>query len=123
MSDAPSETAPKRLSLTEAMALMTRFQERDAHRAMRLTVRINNPGGLIPHQTVDVQQIYAGFDWLAGQLILEPAQPLTPLTAEQVEAIHQSVRESQSWHAYQREKTLRARIADLEAELAAMRAT
>lgn len=32
MSDAPSETAPKRLSLTEAMALMTRFQERDAAR-------------------------------------------------------------------------------------------
>jgi hypothetical protein len=116
MSDIRQEK-PVGVSLEQALEQMRAIQERQGSRPFRLAIRISNPGGLTAHQTVEVSQVCVGFDWEAGKLIFEPAQPLTPLTAEQVEAISQSVRQGQSWHAYEREKALRERIAVLEAHL------
>lgn len=110
-----------RVSLEQAVEFLQRAQAAQGSRDFRLTVRKHNPGGLTAHQTTDVQAMYVGFDWQAGQIILEPARPLTELTAEQVEAIVQSVRDGNSWHAYQRDKRLRDEISELKEELKALR--
>jgi len=72
--------------------------------------------GTIP--AVGINAAHAGFDWDSGRVLLTPAQPVVALTAAQVEAIVKSVREGQSWHAYQTYKTLRQRCRDLEAQVA-----
>ena len=68
--------------------------------------------------TVEINAAHAGFDWDCGRVLLTPTEPVVALTAEQVEAIIKSVREGQSWHAYQTYKTLRQRCRDLEAQVA-----
>jgi hypothetical protein len=93
----------KTLKAEDALAAIQR-QIAMSHRDHRLTIRISNPGGLTAHQTVDAAAIHGGFDWEAGQLVIEPAKPLTWLTPEDVAAIHESMKKGQSWHAYQREK-------------------
>jgi hypothetical protein len=60
----------------------------------------------------------SGFDWDAGKILLTVADPVSRLSHEDVAAIHASVREGQSWHAHQTQKQLKARIADLERQLA-----
>lgn len=107
----------KRFSLTEALELMQRAQAFHPHRPLRLVVKTCNPGGLSGHQTTEVKTVYAGIDWEAGQVIVEPAEPLTRLSPEDVKAIVASVRAGSSWHAYQRDKVLRERINALEAEV------
>jgi hypothetical protein len=107
-----------RLLADTAMAFIQRAQSLSAH-DWRLTVAINNPGGLTAHQTVEVERMDQGFDWTAGQIILQPAMPLSRLSPEEVAAVMQSVRQGQSWHAYEREKKLRARIKELEARIEA----
>lgn len=105
-------------SLEQALAQLQSFKHSQGARACRLVVRKFNPGGMTGHQTVEVERLDAGFDWEAGRIIITPARPLTELSSEDVEAIRKSVREGTSWHAYQREKALRDRIAALEKELA-----
>ncbi len=114
--------APKSTSLTNALSVLQRIEEMASSRPWRLAIRKSNPGGLSAHQTTEVQGIYAGFDWEAGKVIIEPAIPLTELSAEQVLDIQKSVRAGGSWHAYQREKKNLERIAALEEELAGLRA-
>jgi hypothetical protein len=101
----------KHLSAEDAVAAIQRAQSL-SHRGYRLTVRVSNPGGLTAHQTVNATAIHAGFDWQAGQMVIETEQPLTWLTPEQVEAIHKSAKEGQSWHAYQREKNHCERLSE-----------
>jgi hypothetical protein len=108
-------------SLDAALDHFQRIKTLNPSRDWRLTVSVRNVGGLTAHQTVEVKSIGAGFDWTAGQVLIEPARPLTWLTPEQVEDITKSVRAGGSWHAYEREKKLRAKIASLEAEAAALR--
>jgi len=115
MSEAP-------YSLEAAIEHLQRIQKMQTGRQWRLTIRKHNPGGLTAHQTTEVQGIYAGFDWQAGQVVIEPAKPLTELSPEQVSAIEKSVRAGGSWHAYEAQKKLRARIKELEAEVASLRA-
>lgn len=93
-------------------------------RNLESTVRILvcRPGGVGPSPTVTVINAQHGFDWDSGSLLLRPAQPLTPLTPEDVAAIHESVRKGSSWHAYQKWKQQDARIKELEAEVAGLRA-
>lgn len=111
-----------KFSLGAAIEHLQRIQAMDGSRPWRLVVRSKtNPGGLTAHQTTEVQAIHAGIDWQAGQVIIEPAKPLTELTLERVEAIQQSARQGASWHAYQREKRLRERIDALKEELASLR--
>lgn len=93
----------KRLSAEDAVAAIQQALAM-SHSPHRITIRISNPGGLTAHQTVDATAIYRGFDWQAGQLVVEPSRPLTWLTPEDVEAIRESAKKGQSWHAYQREK-------------------
>ena len=71
-----------------------------------------------PTPAVAVTAAHAGFDWDSGRVLLTPEQPVIALTAEQVEAIVKSVRAGESWHAYQRYKTLRQQCRDLELQLA-----
>lgn len=113
--------APNRLSLEDAIERLQRIQTLHSSRPWRLVIRKSNPGGMTGHQTTEVQGVYAGIDREAGRVVIEPAKPLTELTAAEVEAIQRSVREGSSWHAYQREKKWRERIAALEAELDQLR--
>jgi hypothetical protein len=113
---------PSELSLDEVIEQLQRIKSMPGSRPWKVVIRKANYGGLTAHQTTDIQAIYAGFDWEAGRVVLQPARPLTELTPEQVGAIEKSVREGSSWHAYQRDKKLRERIAELEAEVARLRA-
>lgn len=113
-----SNPKPDTMPVNIALEVLRRSRDLHLGRELRLTIRKNNPGGLVAHQTTEVTGIYEGFDWESGQMIIEPARPLTELSPEQVDAIAKSVREGSSWHAVEREKKLRARIAALEAELA-----
>lgn len=104
-------------SIADAIAIMERAQRMQSSRGLRLVVRKFNPGALTAHQTTDVKSLYAGIDWDAGKLIIEPAAPLTELTPEQVADITKSVRAGSSWHAYKRDERMRERIKALEAEV------
>lgn len=83
---------------------------------MKFKVVVHDPGSLGPTPSVEIVSMQAGFDWDNGTMLLKPAQPLTKLTAEQVEAVMDSARKGHSWHAYQAQKRLRDRARDLEAE-------
>lgn len=120
-SELASAPSPQ-MDLDTAIEHLQRIQKLNRSRVWRLVVRKFNPGGMTAHQTTEVEGIYAGIDWEAGRVVLQPAKPLTELTPEQVEAITQSVRSGSSWHAYQREKSLRDRIEALEAEVVQLRA-
>ena len=86
-----------------------------------LAVEVFQPGSIggTPRSLITAMQ--AGFDWDNGRMLLKPASPLTVLTPEQVAAIERSARQGQSWHAYEAQKRLRARIRELEAEVAALK--
>ncbi len=79
------------------------------------------PGRIGGAAGVPVTSVQAGFDWSHGKLLLSTAHPLTELTPEQVTDIVASVRQGQSWHAYQAHKKQAARIEALEAEVARLR--
>ena len=66
-----------------------------------IKIIIHSPGSIGATPSVEVEAIYPGFDWDAGQVMIYPAQPLTILTPEQVNDITESVRKGQSWHAYE----------------------
>lgn len=80
-------------------------------------MRIQSEGGLGGTPAVPVTGIHAGFDWDSGKVLISTERALTGLSAEDVEAIRTSVRQGSSWHAYQANKQLRERIAELEREL------
>lgn len=86
-----------------------------------LHVEVFRPNAIGGTPRVAVVGMQAGFDWDRGAMLLEPAQPLTTLTPDQVADIQASVRQGQSWHAYQAQKKLRERIAELEAKVAALK--
>lgn len=115
--------ARDRFTLDAAMDHFQRIQGMPSVQPWHVVIRKANPGGMVGHQTTNIQAIYAGHDHEAGRVIIEPARPLTELTLEQADAILQSVRKGSSWHAYQREKQLLERIAALEAEVARLRAS
>ena len=86
-----------------------------------LQVEVFRPGGVGVTPRVAIVAMQAGFDWDNGAMLLKPATPLTELTQEDVAAIHDSVRNGSSWHAYQSHKKLYERIRALEAEVAALK--
>lgn len=98
------EPRPGTFPLQAAIEQLERIAARPPRPAMRLVVRISNPGGLSGHQTVDATAIHAGFDWEAGRVVIETAKPLCAVTQEDLQAIRKSVAAGQSWHAYQVEK-------------------
>lgn len=110
------------LSLESALSQMLRIQQASHEPDLKICIQRNNFGGLSAHQTTDVVAVRAGFDWEAGRVILVPAKPLSELSQEQADAIVKSVRSGTSWHAYENDRKLRARIKELEAELQAIKA-
>lgn len=96
------------------MAELPSTQRRDPE----LTIRVHRPGSLGPTPSVEVEDIYAGFDWDAGQVMIYPKHPLTMLTPEQVTAIEESVRKGQSWHAYEAYKKHKADMENAALEYA-----
>ncbi len=81
-----------------------------------------NPGAVGGSPKVGLVEVHAGIDWNAGHVIFTPAVPLTELSSDDVQAIHKSAKDGQSWHAYQSYKTQADRIRTLEAEIAALKA-
>jgi hypothetical protein len=77
------------------------------------------PGSMGATPRVRVMRADAGFDHNRGTVLLTLEHPVTLLSPEDVEAIHTSAREAQSWHTYQIVTKLRARITELEGLLAA----
>nr|DAL59995.1 MAG TPA_asm: hypothetical protein [Caudoviricetes sp.] len=75
-----------------------------------ITILVHSPGSIGASPSVEVQGIYAGSDWDAGQVLIYPDQPLTTLTPEQVADITASVRKGQSWHAYEAYKKHKAQL-------------
>lgn len=86
-----------------------------------LQVEVFRPGSIGGTPRVPVIGMNLGFDWDNGAVLLRPEQPLTTLSAEEVQAIMDSAKKGQSWHAYQAQKQLRERIRELEAELATLK--
>jgi hypothetical protein len=82
----------------------------------RVVIEVHEPGSIGGTPFVEVEQVYSGIDWNAGKVLLKPAQPLTKLTREEVDAISKSVAEGQSWHAYQQYKEHKT-VADAASEL------
>jgi len=97
----------------------TQYQ-RDAE-AWNVAVVIESPGSVGGTPRVGIKSLQAGFDWDARTILLFPEAPLTKLSAEDVEAIRDSVRKGGSWHAYQAWKKQQDRIKELEAEIASLR--
>lgn len=89
--------------------------QENARRPMKLVIKTHRPGSIGGTPCVDVENIAAGFDWDHGKLIFTPSKPLTVLTPEDVAAINKSVREGQSWHAFEAHKAHKAQIAGLQA--------
>ncbi len=87
-----------------------------------LSVEVYAPGTVGGSPTVPVIGLALGFDWDSGKLIIRPEKQLTQLTPDQVESIVKSVREGNSWHAYERYKQHKAREKELSDQLASVTA-
>ncbi len=103
------------MKLSEALSFLERIRLRGGD--PELLVMVQSEGGLGGTPAVAVTGIHAGFDWDSGKVLISTASALTGLSAEDVEAIRTSVRQGSSWHAYQANKQLRERIAELERQL------
>ena len=84
-----------------------RVDERELH------IVIHSPGNVGGTPSVKVEQVFLGFDWDGKKLLIYPQKPLTVLTPEQVGEITQSVRDGQSWHAFEQYKKHRQQISVL----------
>lgn len=98
-------------------ALLSAGSRRDE---LELVVPVYQPGSIGPQPSVPVDRIHAGIDWDAGFAFAVPETEVSTLSADEREAILESARQGQSWHAYRREQKLRDRIATLEARLAVL---
>lgn len=97
------------ITTSEAATRLLNFAEHD-NRERRLTVRICSPGGIGGTPTVDVIGIHNGTGMDLSKIVLHTDHPLTKLTPEQVEAITQSVRLGESWHALEQYRELRSSL-------------
>ena len=86
-------------------------------RERKLVVKVFSPGAIGATPCDEVTSIYAGIDWNADRVLIETAQPLTRLSPEDVKAIHASVKEGQSWHAYQQYIKQAGKIKALQLEI------
>lgn len=89
-------------------------------RSTMVMVPVFRPGTLGGTPAVAVTQVRSGIDWDNGKVFLETAEPLTTLTPEDVNAIRDSARKGQSWHAYQAHKAQAERITALEQALSGL---
>ncbi len=117
------------MRLRQALAELHQAQEQSGGRDMVLCIPVFQPGSIGGTPSVTLKGIVSGFDWDQGRVMLTTDEHLTVLSAEDVAAIHDSVRRGQSWHAYQAHcamndkiKAAEARADKLQDELDALRA-
>lgn len=96
--------------------LMEILSAGDSKGEAKVRVLLHAPGGVGPLPSVAVCTAQHGFDWESGTFLLSTSEKLTKLSQEEVDAIRESVRKGQSWHAYEAQKKLRERIRLLEQE-------
>ena len=105
----------ERVTVARATEILAHIQDYRRDQTT-LAVEVFSPGSIGGTPRAYIVGMQAGFDWDNGVVLLKPSSPLTALTPEQVEAIMESAREGQSWHAYQAQKKLREQIRGLEDE-------
>lgn len=110
------------MEIEKAVAALTGVSARQGGRNWKLFVKVLNPGAIGGTPCVAVTQLNFGIDWDNGKVLIETDSPLTVLSPEDVEAVRESVKRGQSWHAYQAYKRQADRIKALEAEVAALKA-
>lgn len=110
------------MELNLALQHLQRMEVVGGSHPVELAVRVYQPGSLGGTPCVKVTGMHAGIDWDRGKLLIATEQPLTILTAEDVEAIRQSAAKGQSWHAYKAYKAQDERIKALEAEVVSLKA-
>lgn len=88
------------MDFKSALQVMQHSITEDERRPMKLVIVVQCQGSLGGTPCVEVGNVQAGFDWDTGKLLIYPAAPLTTLSAQDVEAIRESVSKGQSWHAY-----------------------
>jgi hypothetical protein len=101
------------MEINDAILILERCKMGAGGREQNLTVEIFSPSSIGGTPCTKVTAINPGIDWDAGKIIINTEQPLTALTPEQVEAITKSVKEGNSWHAYEREKKNKAKLDEL----------
>lgn len=102
--------------LTKAvLALSSRAGEVD------VSIAIHKPGSVGGTPTIEINHASMGFDWDAKKFILSTEQPLSVLTEDERKAIEKSVRQGQSWHAYQDHLKAQAKSKALQDENTNMR--
>lgn len=114
---------PKALTAAQALDHLERIKSVSPRKMDAvLSVEVYAPGTVGGSPTVPVIGLRLGYDWDSGKLIIRPEKLLTQLTQEQVQAIEKSVRDGQSWHAYERYKEHKAVEKELSDQLASVTA-
>lgn len=89
------------MDLKSTIDYLNHYLEEDERRPITFAVEVFRPGSIGGTPCVEIKRIRAGFDWDQGKMLLTPAQPLTTLTPEDVEAIRQDIKKAQSPAGYQ----------------------
>lgn len=117
------------MNTQEAIQQLQRIAGQSRGRSLKLCVQVFRPGSLGGTPCVAIKDIQSGFDWDAGKVLLTTEVNLTTLSPEDMEAIHESTRKGQSWHAYQAHKEMKEKLEaaeglvdSLQAEIKALRA-
>ena len=113
------ETKPRGMTAGELAEHIMRAPTRKLDHQVRILTFSPGYVGGSPGSLIQAAQY--GIDWDASTFQIVAADRLTKLSPEDVEAIKDSARKGQSWHAYQAFKRQDDRIKALEAELAALK--
>jgi len=117
------------MRLQRALLGLQQALEQSSGRDLKVCIPVFQPGSIGGTPCVMLKDIATGFDWDQGRVMLTTEEHLTVLSAEDIAAIHDSVRRGHSWHAYQslcamndKLKAAEARADKLQDELDALRA-
>lgn len=75
-----------------------------------VVIPVTDHGGVGRTPAVPLESADCGIDWDKGRVFLRPRQPLSRLSREDVQAVHDSLRGAQNWHAYQAHKAMMADV-------------
>lgn len=109
----PNSDQAKRYLVEQLSSVIQRPPLRNMEREVHIVV--HRPGNVGGTPTVPAIGATMGFDWDNRKLLIFTEKPLTELTPEQVEAVNESVKKGQSWHAFEAYKKHRNEMIILEA--------